>query len=105
MIFIVAYRHFEGEAYARARGSRARDRRILASANAVRGVAIRPGDEVVYLARWQRRGDARQMRESLNVAFLAGVRPLPGSPCRQCSGPIRQTVGMVCQACGTDYGL
>lgn len=25
------------------------------------------------------------------------------SPCPTCSGPIRETVGMVCQSCGTDY--
>jgi len=24
-------------------------------------------------------------------------------PCPTCSGPIRETVGMVCQTCGTDY--
>jgi hypothetical protein len=26
------------------------------------------------------------------------------APCPTCSGPIRETVGMVCQTCGTDYG-
>ena len=25
-------------------------------------------------------------------------------PCPTCSGPIRETVGLVCQTCGTDYG-
>lgn len=25
-------------------------------------------------------------------------------PCPTCSGPTRETVGMVCQTCGTDYG-
>ena len=25
-------------------------------------------------------------------------------PCPTCSGPSRETVGMVCQTCGTDYG-
>lgn len=24
--------------------------------------------------------------------------------CPTCSGPVRETVGMVCQTCGTDYG-
>ena len=24
-------------------------------------------------------------------------------PCPTCTGPIRETVGMVCQTCGTDY--
>jgi hypothetical protein len=24
-------------------------------------------------------------------------------PCPTCSGPVRETVGMVCQTCGTDY--
>lgn len=27
------------------------------------------------------------------------------TPCPTCSGPIRETVGMVCQTCGTDYSL
>lgn len=27
------------------------------------------------------------------------------SPCPTCSGPSRETVGMVCQTCGTDYAL
>lgn len=26
-------------------------------------------------------------------------------PCPTCSGPTRRTVGMVCQTCGTDYGV
>lgn len=26
------------------------------------------------------------------------------TPCPTCSGPIRETKGMVCQTCGTDYG-
>lgn len=26
------------------------------------------------------------------------------TPCPTCSGPVRETVGMVCQTCGTDYG-
>lgn len=25
-------------------------------------------------------------------------------PCPTCSGPSRETVGMVCQTCGADYG-
>jgi hypothetical protein len=25
-------------------------------------------------------------------------------PCPTCSGTVRETVGMVCQTCGTDYG-
>lgn len=25
-------------------------------------------------------------------------------PCPTCTGPVRETVGMVCQTCGTDYG-
>lgn len=25
------------------------------------------------------------------------------APCPTCSGPVRETVGMVCQTCGTDY--
>lgn len=29
---------------------------------------------------------------------------LRDEPCPTCSGPIRETVGMVCQTCGTDYG-
>ena len=27
-----------------------------------------------------------------------------GGPCPTCRGPIRETVGLVCQTCGTDYG-
>lgn len=26
-------------------------------------------------------------------------------PCSTCSGSIRETVDMVCQSCGTDYGV
>ena len=26
------------------------------------------------------------------------------NPCPTCSGPSRETVGMICQTCGTDYG-
>jgi hypothetical protein len=36
-----------------------------------------------------------------------GRRPAmaaPRRPCPTCSGPSRETVGMVCQTCGTDYG-
>lgn len=29
---------------------------------------------------------------------------MPDAPCPTCSGPSRETVGMVCQTCGTDYG-
>lgn len=33
------------------------------------------------------------------------LRPeLRPEPCPTCSGPSRETVGMVCQTCGTDYG-
>lgn len=28
---------------------------------------------------------------------------VPETPCPTCSGPSRETVGMVCQTCGTDY--
>lgn len=28
---------------------------------------------------------------------------MPEPPCPTCSGPSRETVGMVCQTCGTDY--
>jgi len=28
---------------------------------------------------------------------------MPETPCPTCSGPSRETVGMVCQTCGTDY--
>ena len=31
------------------------------------------------------------------------LRALDG-PCPTCRGPIRETVGLVCQTCGTDYG-
>ena len=31
------------------------------------------------------------------------IRALDG-PCPTCRGPIRETVGLVCQTCGTDYG-
>ena len=30
---------------------------------------------------------------------------LVAPPCPTCSGPVRETVGMVCQTCGTDYSL
>lgn len=33
----------------------------------------------------------------------ATIRALDG-PCPTCRGPIRETVGLVCQTCGTDYG-
>lgn len=29
---------------------------------------------------------------------------LPPAPCPTCQGPVRETVGMVCQTCGRDYG-
>lgn len=32
-----------------------------------------------------------------------GAQSTAEIPCPTCSGPIRETVGMVCQACGTDY--
>lgn len=38
-------------------------------------------------------------------AGLGGSRPLKVDPCPTCSGPQRETVGMVCQTCGTDYGV
>lgn len=37
------------------------------------------------------------------VDTLTGASPSP-APCPTCSGPIRETVGMVCQTCGKDYG-
>lgn len=38
------------------------------------------------------------------AAVVAEYAPLEVLPCPTCSGPIRHTVGMVCQTCGTDYG-
>ena len=37
-------------------------------------------------------------------ACLAAVLRALDVPCPTCSGPIRETVGLVCQTCGTDYG-
>lgn len=46
----------------------------------------------------------RAMAYTLGVEEYGGTAPEPGDePCPTCSGPIRQTVGMVCQTCGTDY--
>lgn len=36
-------------------------------------------------------------------AAARNLRVIRGEPCT-CSGPIRETVGMVCQECGTNYG-
>lgn len=36
------------------------------------------------------------------LAQVVTDAPQP-EPCPTCSGPIRETVGMVCQTCGTDY--
>ena len=38
-----------------------------------------------------------------NDALYRVLRALNGL-CPICSGPIRETVGLVCQTCGTDYG-
>ena len=35
---------------------------------------------------------------------IAELRRALDVPCPTCSGPIRETVGLVCQTCGTDYG-
>lgn len=40
---------------------------------------------------------------TINALIAMGWRPAP-TPCPACSGPSRETVGMVCQTCGTDYG-
>lgn len=32
------------------------------------------------------------------------AQALNGDKCPTCEGPIRETVGLVCQTCGTDYG-
>lgn len=57
----------------------------------------------------------RQRRAIAEAARAAGIpRPVPyvigrhrapsRLPCQTCeTGPYRETVGMVCQACGTDY--
>lgn len=37
------------------------------------------------------------------VRTSAGVLRWEPAPCPTCSGPTRETVGMVCQTCGTDY--
>jgi hypothetical protein len=43
------------------------------------------------------------------ITFWGGMVPwstsvLPPAPCPTCSGPVRETTGLVCQTCGTDYG-
>jgi hypothetical protein len=35
----------------------------------------------------------------------AGSRVARPKPCPTCTGPIRETVGMVCQTCGADYNV
>ena len=42
--------------------------------------------------------DAEHLR-----AILDAPKGATESPCPTCSGPSRETVGMVCQTCGTDY--
>ena len=41
--------------------------------------------------------------DGYNRALEDAKRALDG-PCPTCRGPIRETVGLVCQTCGTDYG-
>lgn len=40
----------------------------------------------------------------LDSAAEPAARPAVDAPCPTCSGPSRETVGMVCQTCGRDYG-
>jgi DNA-binding CsgD family transcriptional regulator len=43
--------------------------------------------------------------ETDEVRALAeeAARRLADDPCPTCTGPLRETVGMICQTCGTDY--
>lgn len=56
--------------------------------------------------RWR---DREHAREILDVLTLNGRRlvgpwePAERPACPTCTGPIRETVGMVCPTCGTDY--
>ena len=46
---------------------------------------------------------ADQILRALVAEDLPTVEVLPAAPCPTCSGSRRETVGMVCQTCGTDY--
>lgn len=46
---------------------------------------------------------ADQILRALVADDLPAVAVLPVAPCPTCSGSRRETVGMVCQTCGTDY--
>lgn len=48
---------------------------------------------------------ARFMQDyNANLDVYTGYRVSGRNECPTCSGPVRETVGMVCQTCGTDYG-
>lgn len=48
---------------------------------------------------------ARFMQDyNTNLDAYTGYRVSGRNECPTCSGPVRETVGMVCQTCGTDYG-
>jgi len=64
----------------------ARVRALLAAAESGQGIIISPGFTMVHTV------DAGLLRRALDGCPTCEV------------GPVRETVGMVCQACGTDYG-
>ena len=58
----------------------------------------------VLIASWDRTPEhADQILRALVAEDLPAAAVLPVAPCPTCSGSRRETVGMVCQSCGTDY--
>lgn len=56
----------------------------------------------VRVSTWTEPDGTQHHRMAVNGRVLSEGPIL--DPCPTCSGPSRETVGLVCQTCGTDYG-
>lgn len=63
------------------------------------------GERDPVLAEQWHEAAARFMQDyNANLDVYTGYRVSGRNECPTCSGPVRETVRMVCQTCGTDYG-
>lgn len=73
-----------------------------------RDLAVESGHRQGQVSSWELAKVTPSIQALIDVAGALGydlaLVPQEEPPCPTCTGPLRETVGMVCQTCGTDYG-